>query len=437
MSVRDYNTREPQLVIRPMSGFDPAGARELRDRLLSFEYESTTKPIDVARLELDNTDGKLLSRESIVLGIGLEVQWGYVGSLCAPRLVTCKKIKGLAGERRSAGGMRPTRESLGGSGKVFLECEARSHQMNRMLAADGSAPERQSGRMFFNMTITDIVREIARVYGFEDDKILIEEPPHNPVRDFISIPADETDAQFVVRQANHFGFLFSADDFAFRFHSRDFATGTTQFTYFMGDPDVMNYEIDGDLTLGAPRRVSARGVNPRTGQIVTFTTDPLDEGPMNAPEAANETREREVGVPSQTLGGMGQYVFGGVRSELDVLTVSNASERAIDAAVRRQKAHADRKWKLKLELVGNPTVFSKQKVSLDGFGYLINGAWFLRKVTHKYTASNVYTTTIDEATRKSPGAGNEVIHNPNAESADIPGQVGQGQMVGTVRLEDQ
>jgi len=403
MTVLGLDTLQPQLILKPLRGFLPEAGRILRDRLLNFEYESVLKIVDVARFELDNTDGKLLSLESMALGVGLEVAWGYVGALTQPRTVTVKKVKGMAGERRTGGGRRAVRESIGATGKIFLECWAKTHLLNRLLADDGT--QERGPRVFMNMKISEIVTEMARNYGFAGDRAAIEPPSNDPVKPYVVIPTDETDAMFLMRQARHLGYVFAIEEALFRFHSREFGKTPIKLCYAGGDPDVMNLEVEGDLTLGAPRRVSARGIDPMRYGVANFTTDPIDEGPMNQQPGASSSEAREAGVvqrPASDLG-MGQYVFDNVRSELDVMAISRPSERAMNAALRRLKAQADKKWKLKLELVGNPKVFARQWIDLDGAGALADGEWYCRKVTHKYTAGNVFTTTVDEATRKKPG----------------------------------
>lgn len=432
MTTRDIDTHEPQLFIRPVGGFNPGAGRLLRDRLMSFELEDNFKLVDVARLEFDNTDGALFSKESMALGLKMEVSFGYVGNQAPGRILTCKKIRGLSGHRRRAGGIRPVRESLGGMGKVYMECWADLHKLHRLFADDGGGAESASPRVFENVTLTDIVRELAARHGYVGTSAIIAPLEHEVMFPRYTIPIDKTDGQWLREEANRNGYVFAIDEDGFKFHPRDYnQNDQVSLRFFSGDPDVMAYVVDGDLTFGSPRRVSARGVDAINVRAVVETHGPIDEGAQfNDGPAEGSSESREVGTPTQSVGSF-QIVGAGrrARSEFDVLSVSRPSERARNAAVRRLEAQAEKKWKLQLDLVGNPRVRARQWLLCEGFGDMIDGLWFTRKVIHFYKAGNVYTTKIAEATRKKPGQSATRVHNT---TAGVPGtqQPGSFQQVG-------
>ena len=432
MSVRGKSLLTPQLILEPVTGFLVDDDRTLRARLLRFEHESTTKAIDTVRIELDNGDGKLLSLESIALGIQLRASWGYVGYMTPPMTVTAKRVQGMSGHKQYGGGRRPVRESLGGDGKVYIECQAATERLHRMSPDDGTGSTPPGPRWFENMTLSDIVRAMARHYGYRDEQMLLEPPRHDPVRSHTVVPSDETDAQFLQRQARLLGYVFSAAEGLFRFHSRTFSINPIRLAFFSGDPDVRSYKIDGDLRFGAPRRVSARGVNAYMASVVSHTADaPSDGGSTDTTPSAAETTE--VGTRNAPAGAFGliSYEADNVCGEYDVFTVPRASERAVNAAVKRLRNLADRKWKLTVELVGNPILFAKEWFDFSGAGTLVDGLWYARKVLHKYEGGNVYTTVVEEATRSKPsGPARGPETAPNIANPEHPDQTGRLSYVG-------
>lgn len=432
MSVAGLNTREPRLELRALRGFPAHIAAEIRDRLLRFEFVSKIKGGDFATMELDNGDGALMTLESLALGVEFEVSWGYADSMTAPRRLTAKKIGGLSGHTRRGGGTRPVRESLGGSGKVTLELWTQVEKYHRLRAVDEGGAR---ARHFSGQRLSAIIADFAEAGGYVGHSVHIEPPPNDPVISELVVPASMTDAQWLFMQANHLGYVFAVDEDGFHFHSRDFeATSEVKLRYFVGgDPDVISYFFEGDLTFGAPRRTAARGIDPLRNQRVEFTAGPLDEGPLDDSAAQNQTPADavEVGSPFRPVGGHGSGVVIPERSRIDVFPVSQAGLRAQNAALRRLKDQAE-KWKLKCDLQGNPRVRARRWIDFEGAGPLGDGQWYVRKATHTYTAGGVYTTKIDEATRKAPGArGAEIVHQfhgaalPDPDgAAPVAGQLG-------------
>lgn len=411
MTVADLRHWEPTLDIVPVRGFRDQVLRNFRDRVISFQLEDDfRKPIDKCTLVLNNNDGELMDVNSLALGVTFSISFGYFGGLATPRLMQCRKMKGAF----RIGGLGPdSAPNTTAGGTVTLELLSRVWDMNMFrvvsnasqsdIAVESPVIDVDLGfvasrkLLFVNKTVTDIVRILAKAQGFEGPSQLIQDLDNEPVYDDYVIPADFSDAEWVSDKAKERGWVFAIDDDGFHFHHPNFEPANitpVKLGWFNGDPDVLNWSIDGDLNI--PQNVGVRGSNHK-GEI-TFAV-------LAGLRGVGKVEGGENGF-QRSLAMVRDRGVGGKRLSPDLL-ISTSDTRKQVARLERVLSRAEGKWKLKMLLVGNPHLKARRTVDLHNFGPLVDGKWFIRKAVHRYAANQVYLTEI-EARRKGPGLGSKV-----------------------------
>jgi hypothetical protein len=383
MSIKTYRYWEPTLDLRVFRGFPEQVIPDLRDRLTSFKLEDTNRGFDTVIIELDNADGALLRLDSLATGVVFKVSFGYPGALSPPRLMQCRAINGAlrVGGLGAASGPHTT-----AGGIITLTLKSQIWNMNYQRALSSVEGDVDRDLLLEGITITDAVRAIARRYGFDGPSLLVEDLPEEPRLESTVIPARWSSAEWIKNEANHRGWVFRIDSDGFHFHSYDFTWptegGPEELSWFMGEPDVIEWNIKNDLNV-------PQNINIREGSV------------------RKETAFGSFGISTeagQTFRGAGVWRTKpkGRQKELSpnlMLTAPNSEVR--NKRMEKNLSKAARRWRLRLLLVGNPNVRFGRKLKLRNFGPLIDGEWRARKTIHTYRPGDVYRTEIAEAVRKS------------------------------------
>lgn len=415
MSVVGLRHWEPTLDIVPARGFREQVIKNFRDRVISFQLEDDfRKPLDKCTLVLNNNDGALMDINSLALGVTFSISFGYFGGLAPPRLMQCRKMKGAF----RIGGLGPeSAPNTTAGGTVQLELLSQVWNMNMFRAVSQTSRATQPSSisteetvteftddalgftesrrlLFVRKTIPDIVRILAREQGFDGPSLLVQDLDNEPVYDDYVIPSDFSDAEWIADKAKERGWTFAIDDDGFHFHTPNFEPANiepVELGWFNGDPDVLRWDIDGDLNV--PQNVAVRGSDRRSEIILG-----IGQG------------TRSVGSKSDAEGGFNRNTLvindkgpGGKRLSPDLLLSTSDPTRKQIARVERVLSRAENKWKLKMTVVGNPRLKARRTLNLKNFGPLVDGKWFIRKAIHKYAANQVYLTEI-EARRRGPGS---------------------------------
>lgn len=406
MSIRDLKYWEPFVALKVQRGFREQAAQEIRSRMISFRLEDDfRRAVDKAEIVLNNNDGGLMDPESLALGVVFRCAFGYTGAPSPPRIMQCRKIKGAL---RSGGLGDRSGPNTAAGGQVQLELFSEVWNMNmyRVIADARSGVDQQlvgteedRKMLFINKTVPDIVRELARTQGFSGTTALVEDLDGEQPLENTVIPADFSAAEWISDKAKERGWVFAIDSDGFHFHSPEWELADVEdeeLTWFAGDPDVVKWDIEGDLNV--PQNVQVRGGNVRGEAIL---------GISRGPTAGVQGNENEVGfVRAPFL--INDRGANGRRLSPDLLIATADPTRKQIQRVQRILNRRINRWKLKMTLVGNPNVKSRRKLNLKNFGPLADGRWTIRKAIHTVQANQVYFTEI-EAVRRNPGGQKKLV----------------------------
>ncbi len=392
MSIRNFRYWEPLLDLRVTSGFPAQLLPTFNDRIMSFETEDDHRKMDTATLTLDNSDGALLDIESMSLGIDMRVAYGYVGAMSIPRTLTCRKINGAM--RVGGLGVHFQGPHTAAGGAVALQLRSKIWKFNRFRALGNEEGDPDRVLIFRNTTIPGIVRVLAERNGFTPNQIIIDELEDETLFSTMTIPAILSDAEWIADQAKHRDWTFSVDADGFHFHKpgldRIKDLQTEELIWFGGDPDVIEWEIEGDLNIS--QLIKAGSTNKERGFAKV-------KGPNLRSDKSETAGSTESAVIVELKRGgklLGRDSVASIARGKDFM--SEKLERAVNRALNR--------WTMKLRLVGNPNIRARQGMDLLNFGPLIDGRWWIRKAKHSIRPGQVYITEV-EAKRRSPqyGAG--------------------------------
>lgn len=322
------------------------------DRLLSFSFEDHARKADKAVFRLDNWDLQYLDDETWQRGQKIEVAWGYPGQLHTPQEVILKKV----------------------SGGAVLQIEG--HAKSTLLH------DEQKTRTFNSMLRSDVAKQIAQERGFSGDQLHIQNT--DQVFDTIN-QASETDAQFMKRLANREGFDFWVDATGFHWEDRADDGKPTHVLIYYTDPgrgEILDFNLESDLFL-QPGRIDVRARDPRTKK------------PINATGSDKQTNRTELAEEIEVVDPVTGETT--IRKRMAHKAVRHTSAKTEAEAKReadaRFKKAARNRIKLKLDLVGDPTMTAKRVIEVRGLGQYLSGKYYVLKALHKIDG-NGYVTTI-------------------------------------------
>lgn len=319
---------------------------DLGDRLLGFVFEDHERQTDRVILTLDNHDLRFFEREDVAAGVLLDVSWGYPGRMSAPQRVVLTSVKGF--------------EQLiveGQSTDVLLNRETRT-------------------RSWDDVPLGELVREVARGAGFSSR--LVEVEATDIVLPSINQVA-ETDARFLRRLAEREGFEFFVDPGGLHFHRRRTdAAPTHRFVWRAeaGAGSVLQVQVESEFT-------------PRVGVVETVTRDPLTRSTVRGRATAESAERATLGdvievVDPETGETVRQQRLAS-RTERSVDTVSaDAAQRAAEDGVRRAERETVR---LKLTVVGDPSLAAKRVVEVDGISTWLSGKYYVVTCRHNLSGA--------------------------------------------------
>jgi hypothetical protein len=374
MTVKDYRYWEPTVDTRVYRGFSYA-LPNLRDRITDFRLEDARGMYDKAELSLNNNDGRLFDLNSLALGVVFKLTYGYVEALATPRIMQCRKMNGAA-RIGGLGQQSGPNTAAGGIVKLQLNSMLWSKNLSRALVNKTKSTNRNL--TIERDTVPNNVRRFAKIYGFDDDQIHIENLSDEPLLVENTIPARASLTEWINELAKRRGWIFKIDAEGFHFHSRDFeypfvdGDDIIDLTWFDGSPDVIEWSIDGDINV--PQGVQVAGGSIRDevnfGQAEVSHADRISFALRNQKSTASS---RAISP--------------------DLLFSASNPGRVPEKLERFLWSAADR-WKLNIKLVGNPRVRWGKKLNLRNFGPLVDGLWRVTKAVHTIRPNDVYFTEI-------------------------------------------
>lgn len=350
-------------------------AIDLSQRLLSFEFEDHDLKADKAVFVLDNRDLALLDDQVWKAGREISVAWGYPGSLHNPQSVIIKKVRG--------------------SLQLRVEGFAKSILMHR----------EQRTKAFQNMRRSDAVRAVAIENGFASDQQFIEDTIK--VYEVISQVA-ETDAAFLQRQAKRAGFRFWVDADGLHWKKAPYESAPTHELIYYTDPGrgtIIGFDLESDLFL-APGEVKVKGQDAATKQ--GFTAKGSD-GSTQRTELAGEI---EIVHPEA---GTTLVLKNNATASIRHTAAQDEAEAQREADARFDEASRKR-LRLRLDIVGDPTLTAKRVIEVKGLGDYCSGKFYVYMVKHRIGTGYVQQVFLKRGTvgRTADGKETEAAQNRNA-----------------------
>jgi len=382
MTLEGTNCINPRLYIHKVHG---AGLRPelLEQHLIRFEYIDEPKRRPHVSLTFENEDGAIMNLATIIMGLKMQVSWGYETLQTEPLMdIIVHRIRGNMVRPLSSGSQAPDKpRPYGKSGRSKQGGSRFSSAGVIEMDAAISAPtlRKTVGKnkaVYKNMRMHEIVKHIALTNGFSEKSIIIQntmaDGTQEPALSEVQLREHLSVEQFLADEAYQRGYVFRMHGGQFYWGAEDLAPSHEEdITYFEG-PDLLSFEIDGDFRTNVSR-AKARGLDPKNREIVSYSgkTDALSFGFVQGPLAWSQRDSINV--------------------EDVATTITNKKELK---TLGRLVEHAKNKWLVKLTVVGNPRIFAGKLINLDNFGPLIDGAWRVRGCRHILDDTG-YTTTTD------------------------------------------
>lgn len=351
-------------------------ATDLQQNLMEMEYTHEDKKHPKFLFTFSNVSGKIFNAGVLLAGLRLKVRFGYENLISRPFIAPIRRVAALSlGEP----GRSPRSPRPDVYGRVRFEAKA-LHWPVASNPAD--KPVFPGGAI----KVSDAVRQIARGLGYKEKNIYVQEGLANtgipePILTNLAPLDIETAEQFLNAQAERRGFDFFVTDTEFHFHAKDWNQAVVEtISYFKG-PDLIDYSIDGDFNMSMTA-VTAKSIDPYKVEPVAIVigSSGAGAGVIQAPTGKRSDVTPKSIAPSDT--------------------VMSISSRAAEKAARRLVNHIKNRWKLNMTLVGNPRIFKGTALQLHNFGPLIDGIWFVEGVSHKFTTSDGYRTTLKASAKK-------------------------------------
>lgn len=327
-------------------------AVDLRGAILSIEWEEATEGHSTLRLEIENDDLRWFDTALFLPGNRLTFSLGYPESMTPSRTYSVRSIRGFR-----------TLQVEGADEAVQLSQTARTE-------------------VYPHKTYSEVAREVAGRAGFSE--VIIDDLPPT-LRHEEVVQSNESDAQFLQRLALGADFVFRTEGSRLRFHRpRLEAAPATLISYFTGG-QVLDATFDMDLLNLAPE-VVARGFDPKEKRgfevrVDAATADRTTLGKttvyallQEGPEGSLVRIERPAGESGPVVGTAAPTPE---LAEGEAQAHFNATEREQDQA--------------ELRVLGDPALRAGALVTLEGFGRLLDGNYYVVKAAHRVGSSGYET----------------------------------------------
>jgi phage protein D len=335
-------------------------------RCLSLTFDDEEKGASKLELELDNYDLAIFDDPVWKKGNLVEFAWGYAGRMALARQAVIQKISGFT--------------------TIKVEALAQSILMNKI----------QKSRLFENMTIGQVVAQIAKENGYDATRQIFDSDTGPTLPSLTQ--ARLTDAQFIRSLANKLGFEFFVDTDGFHFHRRKFgAKPVRTFVYFI-DPsqgDIISITVENDVT-AKPGAVTAKGRDPLLKTDISETANNASTS-RDAVAPVLEVVDKQTGDTS---------LQSNVASEATTLTNAPNAALAKKEADGRYIQSTQTTVMLAMTAIGDPTVGAKQVIEIQNISRRLSGRYYVKGAKHKVSGTE-YTMELKCRSDGSSGLGGQ------------------------------
>jgi phage protein D len=335
---------------------DDGGNEELLQpedvRVLQLQYADKERSADVLSLTVDNFDLAHFDNPVWKQGNRIRVTWGYPGRMAPARICVIRKVTGFSQLKVEAHGLEV----------VF----------NRITRS----------RTFENMTVHEVISQIARENGYGDDAVDIQET--TGAREHI-VQANMTDYQFIRRLAHQVNYEFFLDWDGLHFHERRLeqrSHKTVTWYREQARSEILSINVKTDVT-ALPARTRVRSRNP----LDRNTNDEASDN--NSDSGRGTTGIRLVAADAEEARLTGQVLV--AQEQQTPGQAATPEEAAAEAQARRRRAQ-QRAVQMTMTIIGDPLVLAKAIIRVEGIGQRLSGNYYVKDATH--TIGSDYRTAL-------------------------------------------
>lgn len=375
------NRGAPTLLLKSIKKGAPANEprNALQAVITALEYEDTTRRASRMSITVDNYDGTQFDAKQLMKGSWLEATFGYPDNLSPPIKVVIQ---------RTTGGKALKVEAIGLG--ILMHKEPKT-------------------KVWTNKKRSDVVRDIAKANGYVGARADIDDT--ELVMATIT-QSRTTDWKFLRKLALAEGFDFWIDFDGLHFHRVRMAQKPIRELRYFTAPitgEILDYDIENDV-LARAGVVNLAGYDPKKKKRITGKGDndsSKREGTANIVD--------EIDVLDKTQGT--------VAVEHRPSTATNQAEMKRRAGALYAKAQR-RAIKLKLVIIGDPSLVTGSVIKVTGIAELIDGFCAVKVVTHKVEPGS-YTCELSCETDRGTGKGRSKAKQPQGGAADTAGTSAQ------------
>lgn len=321
----------------------------------SLRYEDVDDKADKLTITIDNDDLSNFDEPIFRSGSAMLVSWGYADVMTVERLMRIEKISGFR---------VLTLEALGG--EVALDKIERVDSWTKVKRSD-------------------VAQAIAERWGYrqpyfqhiEDSEVIFPQ---------ITQPK-MTDGQLLRKLAREQGWCWYIQQDGFHFHSRpDDEPPIRTFRYYADQPDqeisaILDISLEIDVTRKGGVKLVAHETLERFGILLDGTD--LTDDERRGFAVIKEARGQEVlGTPLEDAAD--------IAIERTVASTYQELRQNTAAALDRLQNDA---VKLSLTVVGDPNIYAKTMIAVDGIGRRLSQEYYVKSVTH--IIGQGYTTQLE------------------------------------------
>lgn len=371
---------------------NPPARVDVSERLLSLEISDDSKKMHKIKVSLANADLALFDDMRWRPGNLLYVTYGYQG--------LTQDMSGVI-------------ETVKGWQTLHVEAHSQAALMNK---------EKRS-RSFQQATYSEVAIAIAEEYGYKE--ATVQHIENSTLRwDTIS-QGGQTDAQFLSRLAKKLGWLFGVYSDGFYFRSPPLDAKPAKVLHWYSDPNQGSI-LDGDAELS---------ISGKAGHVKRHGRNPLTRQPFTASASNKETKRPGLAPNPLTVGNIETRGVvdrrSGVVDTRRIVVESTPTSAPSQAAAKQQadggySAAQRATVKLRLTLVFDPEIKTRQVVILTGVGGTLYGRYLITSCKH--TIGKSPTTEVElSSDGVSSAKGTETtaakVNKQKAPDADKPQQV--------------
>lgn len=333
--------------------------------VLSFEYEEDEKKTDQLKLTIDNWDLTHFDNPIWREGNSVEVSWGYPGNMALTRECVVQKVEG--------------------STTLTVTAQAKSLLMNRDVKS----------KTYENVTRSDVVKQIAKSYGYDDTHSFIE----TTTTKYEGISQmRQTDAQFVRRLADAEHFEFYIDFSGFHWHPRKMGQKPLRTMQYYLPPDVgdiKSFNVESD-PFAKPTQVTVSGRDPVAKKDVG--------GDVDGKASDADTQRTVLVAPDTGLTSLAPVTTQTVERPTTETSTTQAKKEADGHFTKAQQATV----KMTLDCIGDPTLIAKSVIAIRGISNRLSGLYYVNTASHKIDSGG-YSMSLKVSTDGSNGAAADLL----------------------------